>query len=156
MELKIIKTNDNIVINHNAFEHLLNCLDNQKFVRENPINGDSISSKETYTSTQKETQQIIDNFNKKCREILNSNIVIDTIEDNYYLTRRYLNQEFEEWSAEDRDMISKLLPENWLIERHVFVSEKYLTISEDGIKNRPWQKGEIELITKMLNSKNNV
>lgn len=36
----------------------------------------------------------------------------------------------------------------WLIERAIFKSEAYLTISEDGKENRRWKKEELEMIKK--------
>jgi hypothetical protein len=32
-------------------------------------------------------------------------------------------------------------------------NSQYLTISEDGLKNRPWKQEEINKITKILNQK---
>lgn len=43
-------------------------------------------------------------------------------------------------------------PEIWYIERNVFSSESNLTISEDGSKNRPWAKSEIDKIEKHFNN----
>lgn len=63
----------NIIISKDSFEHLLNCLDNQKFIHELPINGDAISNgKESYYNIQKENQKFIDDFNIACRNILNN------------------------------------------------------------------------------------
>jgi hypothetical protein len=63
---------DNVIISQDSFEHLLNCLDNQKFVGEPPQNGDSIAEgEEGYNFVQKEIQAAIDDFNRQCRALLN-------------------------------------------------------------------------------------
>ena len=50
-----------IEINSNFFDHILNCLANQKFVGEPPQNGDSLSvGKEEYYKGQIEIQKAID------------------------------------------------------------------------------------------------
>lgn len=43
-------------------------------------------------------------------------------------------------------------PEPWLIERPLRYDGDYLTISEDGVNNRPWKKEEIEQIEKIFNN----
>ena len=60
------KENDKIILSENSFEHLLNCLDNQKFIE--VINADALSC--DYKTIQKENQLAIDDFNKQCRELL--------------------------------------------------------------------------------------
>jgi hypothetical protein len=57
------KKHDNqIIISIESFEHLLNCLDNQKFL---PV-------PEKQTDIEKnEMQQYIDDFNMQCRDLLN-------------------------------------------------------------------------------------
>ncbi len=73
VKLEATKKDGNIIISENSFEHLLACLDNQKFVGEAPINGDSISvGKEEYYRVQREIQEAIDDFNKQCRGLLHS------------------------------------------------------------------------------------
>jgi hypothetical protein len=57
---------NDVVISKDSFEHLLACLDNQKFVRE--INADALTC--DYRAVQKETQTAIDDFNKQCRKLL--------------------------------------------------------------------------------------
>jgi hypothetical protein len=42
-------------------------------------------------------------------------------------------------------------PRPWLIERTLRYDCEYLTISEDGKKNRPWKKEEIDNIRKLFN-----
>lgn len=39
----------------------------------------------------------------------------------------------------------------WLIERPLRSNNEYITISEDGLKNRPWKKEEIEKVKILLN-----
>lgn len=41
----------------------------------------------------------------------------------------------------------------WLIERPLSYDYEYLTISEDGFRNRPWKQDEIDKITKILNER---
>jgi len=60
-----------IIISEDSFEHLLSCLDNQKFVGEPPQNGDSIDVGEReYNRVQREIQDAIDDFNRQCRSLL--------------------------------------------------------------------------------------
>jgi hypothetical protein len=54
-EMKMTK---NVIVNADALEHLLNCMDNQKFIHE--------QSKDT----QKEWQEIIDKANREMRRTL--------------------------------------------------------------------------------------
>ena len=61
----------NIIIEDDSFEHLLNCLDNQKFVGESPPCGDAMAlSTESYNAIQEEIQAAIDDCRKQCRDIL--------------------------------------------------------------------------------------
>lgn len=61
----------NIIISEDSFEMLLACLDNQKFVGEQPQNGDSLSvSEKEYWKGQEDIQNTIDHYNRQCREIL--------------------------------------------------------------------------------------
>lgn len=63
----------NIVISEDSFEHLLNCLANQKFVGEAPPCGDAIDmGREEYAVTQNDMQAAIDNFYVQCREVLHN------------------------------------------------------------------------------------
>ena len=72
VRLDAVKLNDgNIMISEDSFEHLLNCLDNQKFIGEPPQNGDSIAvGKNEYYRVQAEMQEAIDNFSRQCRQLL--------------------------------------------------------------------------------------
>lgn len=61
VKLEAIKENGNIIISEDNFEHLLNCLDNQKF----------ISVPEEQSEWTKESMQdYIDDFNRQCRDLL--------------------------------------------------------------------------------------
>lgn len=42
-------------------------------------------------------------------------------------------------------------PRPWLIERTMRCDYQFLTISEDGVKNRPWKKEEVEKIKNSFN-----
>jgi len=71
VQLEATKKDGNIIISEDSFEHLLACLDNQKFVGEPPQNGDSLSvGYDEYYRVQNEIQHAIDNFNKQCRKLL--------------------------------------------------------------------------------------
>lgn len=71
LEGKLVK--NDVVISKDSFEHLLNCLDNQKYLHE--VNADAIGSMgiEKIRSHQDTTQAAIDDFNRQCRQLLNSN-----------------------------------------------------------------------------------
>ena len=66
VKLKATKENGNIIISEDDFEHLLNCLDNQKFV--NDVNADALTC--DYVKVQSETQEAIDDFSRQCRKLL--------------------------------------------------------------------------------------
>ena len=57
---------NDVIISQDSFEHLLACLDNQKFVR--VLNADALTC--DYKAVQKDTQEAIDDFNRQCRELL--------------------------------------------------------------------------------------
>ena len=65
VKLEASKDNGKIVISEKSFEHLLNCLDNQKFI--NDLNADAMEC--DYKSVQRENQLAIDDFNRQCREL---------------------------------------------------------------------------------------
>ena len=68
------RNDDTITISKDYFEHLLNCLANQKFVGELPINGDSLATDPSeYQNTQSEIQKAIDVAYHKGRFILGLN-----------------------------------------------------------------------------------
>ena len=61
MRLNATKQNDTVIISQNCFEHLLDCLDKQKYV---PLT-------ESQTDHEKRNIQYpIDDFNIQCRELL--------------------------------------------------------------------------------------
>ncbi len=71
VKLEATKKDGYIIIAEHSFEHLLACLDNQKFVGEAPPNGDALAmGEEAYNETQREIQEAIDNFNRQCRVLL--------------------------------------------------------------------------------------
>ena len=100
----------NIVITEDSFEMVLACLDNQKFVGEGPCNGDSLSvGKEEYYKTQDDIQDTIDKYNRECRKILHQKYVFETIEDGYFLTKKYEHQnKITSWEGEDVGKIDEL------------------------------------------------
>lgn len=53
--------------------------------------------------------------------------------------------------TEDGWMVCEPEPRPWLIERPIRYDNDYLTISEDGVTNRPWTAEEIEKIKKLFN-----
>jgi len=65
--LKAKKENGQISISESSFEHLVNCLDNQKFI--NDRNADSTTC--DAEKVQENNQAAIDDFNKQCRILFN-------------------------------------------------------------------------------------
>ena len=61
VRLEAIKEDGNIIISEYNFEHLLNCLDNQKF-----MSLPDVQSKWTIENM----QNPIDDFNRQCRKLL--------------------------------------------------------------------------------------
>jgi hypothetical protein len=63
----------NVIISEDSFEHLLSCLDAQKFVGESPPNGDAMSmDKDEYDNVHVDIQKAIDDFNRQCRNLLHN------------------------------------------------------------------------------------
>ncbi len=59
-----------IIITMDSFDHLLNCLDNQKFIEGvNADAGEHMNGAEI-ERLQDENQKAIDDFNRQCRDIL--------------------------------------------------------------------------------------
>lgn len=116
MENTAIKVNaykdgkGNVVITENSFEMLLSCLDNQKFAHELPTNGDSIAEGElNYKSKQQEIQEIIDEYNRECRNILHQKLIIAVSENGYYLVKSYESQDdLIDWSSDDVAKVKEL------------------------------------------------
>ena len=68
VKLKARKENGNIIISEDSFDHLLSCLDNQKFIKD--VNADGLAmGKEGYEEVQSKNQAAIDDFNRQCREL---------------------------------------------------------------------------------------
>ncbi len=55
-----------IILTEDSFEHLLSCLDNQKYIHER--NADSTTC--DADAVQLDNQKAIDDFNRQCRELL--------------------------------------------------------------------------------------
>lgn len=161
----------NIVISEDSFEMILACLDNQKFVGEQPQNADSLSvgvGKDEYWKGQQDIQNTIDHYNRECRKILHQKYVLRTESDGYFLAKKYEHQtEDTEWTGEDVSLVYELFkdtrivykeimegtePRPWLIERPLRCDYQYLSISEDGKTNRPWKQDEINKIQSLFNS----
>ena len=71
VQLEAYDSGDNVVVSKDSFEHLLNCLDNQRFVGETPPNGDALDmGVDEYRQVQIDIQHRIDDFSKQCRNIL--------------------------------------------------------------------------------------
>ena len=60
VQLNAIKTSDDIIISKDSFEHLLNCLANQKFI--------PVTDKQSI-SQRKDMQDYIDDFYFQCRDL---------------------------------------------------------------------------------------
>lgn len=69
VKLEARNVRNDIIISKDSFEHLLNCLDNQKFIRE--VNADAIGSLSVNEihSVQNDIQAAIDDFNRQCRKV---------------------------------------------------------------------------------------
>ncbi|KKN30388.1 hypothetical protein LCGC14_0834610 [marine sediment metagenome] len=70
VKLDARKEDGEIIISEGSFEHLLNCLDNQRFI--NDVNADAMSPDVDYKQIQKDNQEAIDDFSRKCRTLLHS------------------------------------------------------------------------------------
>lgn len=68
VELEAIKEHGNIIISEDCFEHLLNCLDNQKFIT---------APGEQSVWTKENIQDYIDDFNRQCRNLLHGGTTHD-------------------------------------------------------------------------------
>lgn len=67
VKLKGKRNKKTVTISHDSFEHLLSCLDNQKFI--NDVNADGLVSGD-YQTVQADNQAAIDDFNRQCRGLL--------------------------------------------------------------------------------------
>lgn len=71
VKLEAEKKDGKIIIEQKSFEHLLNCLDNQKYVGELPPCGDGLAmDRADLDSIHAANQAAIDDFNRQCRELL--------------------------------------------------------------------------------------
>ena len=81
VQLEAKKENGNVIISEDSFEHLLNCLDNQKFMHERPSCGDgiefAINDPDGYNQLHLDHQNAIDDFNRQCRNLLIEGIILD-------------------------------------------------------------------------------
>ena len=68
VKLEARKENGSVIISEDSFEHLLNCLDNQKYIDD--INADALTC--DYKAVQKHNQKCIDDFGRQCRKLLHS------------------------------------------------------------------------------------
>jgi hypothetical protein len=109
----------NIIISEDSFEMVLACLDNQKFVGEQPQNGDSLSiDKDEYWKGQRDIQDAIDFYNRECRKILHQKYVLRTESDGYFLAKRYEHQtEDTEWTGEDVGLVYELFKDTRIIRK---------------------------------------
>lgn len=64
--LDAMRQDGKIIISTDSFEHLLNCLDNQRFIDSRNANSATCDA----NKVQKVNQAAIDDFNRQCRAIL--------------------------------------------------------------------------------------
>jgi hypothetical protein len=107
----------NIVISEYSFEIVLSLFDNQKFVGEQPQNGDSISvGEDEYWKGQQGIQNTIDHYNRECRKILHQKYVLRTEYDGYFLAKKYEHQTDDtEWTSEDVGLVYELFKDTIII-----------------------------------------
>lgn len=107
----------NIVISEDSFEMILACLDNQKFIGEQPQNGDSISvDVDKYWKGQQDIQNAIDHYNRESRKILHQKYVLRTEFDGYFLAKKYEHQTDDtEWTGEDVGLVYELFKHTRII-----------------------------------------
>jgi hypothetical protein len=55
-----------------------------------------------------------------------------------------------EWTQEEINLIKMNFPDNFYIERPIRYDNLYLSISDDGINNRPWTEDELKLIERIF------
>ncbi len=81
VKLEASTTEKDVIISKDSFEHLLNCLDNQKYIRD--VNADALDdmSVEEIHDVQDDMQSAIDNFNRQCRILLNNDPSGQVMED---------------------------------------------------------------------------
>ena len=111
------RKDETITTSKGYFEHLLNCLANQKFVGELPTNGDALATGENeYRNIQKENQTVIDKAWKEGMFILTHNGRIDRaimdvrakyitfVEKNSKDIDNAVDLDFKEFNDKDKDI----------------------------------------------------
>lgn len=107
----------------------------------------------TYIITEELLKNIIDNLidtdlKKNLYSALYKKYNFGLSHNDYCLYKVY--HVLTEWSIEEIDIINRNFPDNIYIERPIRYDNLYVTISEDGVNNRPWKKEELELIEKIF------
>jgi len=170
----------NIIITEDSFDFLLTCLDNQKFIQGSPPDNqiiiDNYNDKcrkvlhqhyifETYEDDyflykkyryQDEITPWSGDDVSKVYELFKDTIIkykktknLKSITDEPIMEGTIpLGVDENGW------IICEPEPRPWLIERSIRHDNNYLTISEDGINNRPWKKEEIENIKNIFDGLN--
>lgn len=178
MKLEAIKDGKgNIVITEHSFDFLLSCLDNQKFIQGAPQNQSIIDDynnqcrkilhqhyvfetcEDDYFLYKKYQLQddIIpwsgDDVAKVYELFKDTKIIYEKPKNLRPLTNDTPIMENTITIGVDENGWIVCEPEDrpWLIERTLRYDYQYLTISEDGHKNRPWKKLEIENINRIFN-----
>jgi hypothetical protein len=142
--------NGNVIITEDSFEMILNCLDNQKFL---PIPPQSRGGEYGHQKDVEIMQDAIDQYNTRCREILNEKYIAETLLDGLYLGKKLEHQEgYSDWNKEEAITIQDVLSKNGkvMIKRFNGVFE-FITIAENGQKNRPWTQMEIDQVQEIIN-----
>ena len=113
--------NGNIVITEGCFEHLLNCLDNQKLIDKSlsPFGIDA------------ESQLTIDEYNKKCRKLLNQKYVFGVKNNGLSLYKIYDGQtKVTKWSNVDVIKVQELFKDT---KRSRKVPDDLLPLDKDDL-----------------------
>jgi len=116
IKIEVKKDNKgNIVLSQDSFEMILMCLANQKFLKENPPNGEAFSlGKEKYDFIQENMQNEIDNCYKQCIDFLHKKILIVIEQDGCALTKKYENDNsILEWTKKDIEKIKNIIDNNY-------------------------------------------
>lgn len=157
----------NIIISEDSFEMILNCLDNQKFIDNYNKECRNILNRKYVLRTESDGYFLAKRYENQTEDTqwteVDVGLVYELFKDTrivYKETRNILPLDGSEKIMEGIKPIGKTEdgwiavepePRPWLIERSLRYDYDYLTISEDGKKNRPWKKDEIEKITKIVN-----
>ena len=175
MKLEAIKNGKSeIVITEDSFEFLLSCLDNQKFIQSAPQNQiviDNYNDECRKILHQKYVFETCEDDYFLFKRYMYQDCITPWSSDDVgkvyelykdtkiiYKKPKKLFSIVDDDNDDDEPMAvdpkKAVGPEDspWLIERSIRHDNEYLTISEDGIKNRPWKKYEIEKINKLFNN----